>query len=264
MSNVHELFNLKDHVAVVTGGAGYLGKYMALALAEAGANVVIADMALEKAQMVATEFSQKGLGAFALQFNADNENSICDMIGAVEQKYGRLDILVNAAFKFQENPIDTAKAADFEATLGVGITGYFVAAQKASEYMRQRRGGSIINIASMYGLVGSYPEVYKGLSACISPNYHAIKGAIVQLTRYMAVYWAQHNIRVNCVSPGPFPREDVRNSIPELIPRLEEKVPLGRIGKPDELKGAVLFLASQASSYVTGHNLVVDGGWTAW
>lgn len=157
-----------------------------------------------------------------------------------------------------------ACAADFEETLRIGVIGYFLASQAVAKVMQRQKHGSIINIASMYGMVGSYPEIYKGLPACISPNYHAAKGGIIQMTRYMAVYWAQYNIRVNSVSPGPFPQDKVRQQIPELTPRLEAKVPLGRTGKPGDLKGAIVFLACEASSFITGHNLVVDGGWTAW
>ena len=116
-------------------------------------------------------------------------------------------------------------------------------------------------IGSMYGVVGSYPDVYQDLAAASPAAYHALKGGVVQLTRHLAVYWAHDNVRVNCLSPGPFPADGAE---PQLIERLNAKVPLGRMGRPHELKGALLLLASDAGSYITGHNLLVDGGWTAW
>jgi len=125
-------------------------------------------------------------------------------------------------------------------------------------------GGAIINIASMYGVVGSYPEVYVGFPVNSPVSYHACKGAVVHLTRHLAVYWAKDNIRVNTVSPGPFPKDETKREYPGFIERLEKKVPMGRMGLPHEVKGVVLLLASPAGSYITGQNILVDGGWTAW
>ena len=130
--------------------------------------------------------------------------------------------------------------------------------------MRRQMSGSIINIASMYGMVGSYPEMYKGLDACISPSYHAAKGGLIHLTRYLAVYWSEYGIRVNSISPGTFPKEAVKSNNPEFYGRLVDRVPLKRVGIPHEIKGVVALLASGAGSYITGANFVVDGGWTAW
>jgi gluconate 5-dehydrogenase len=145
------------------------------------------------------------------------------------------------------------------------VTAYFIAAQQAVRHMRrQGGGGSIINNASMYGLVASYPDAYEGLDVNSPPNYHAVKGAVIHLTRHLAVYWAKDRIRVNAISPGPFPHDHVSTHQDEFLRRLTTKVPLGRMGAPHELKGAAVFLASEASSYMTGQNIVIDGGWTAW
>lgn len=262
--DMNRLFGLQDRIAIVTGGAGYLGRHMVEALAEAGAHVIIADAMLDRANEVAQDLRSNKLQVDAVEYDAASEDSIKAVVKKVHSSYGGIDILVNGAYKFIEKRIDEATANDFDETLKIGVTGYFLVAQKAVELMKQKDGGSIINIASMYGMVGSYPEVYKDLPACISPNYHAAKGAIVQMTRYMSVYWAEYNIRVNAISPGPFPQDKVREKVPGLLERLETKVPLGRVGKPEELKGAIVFLAGDASSFVTGHNLVIDGGWTAW
>jgi NAD(P)-dependent dehydrogenase (short-subunit alcohol dehydrogenase family) len=132
-------------------------------------------------------------------------------------------------------------------------------------HLRARQApGSIINIASMYGVVASYPSAYEGLPSISPPNYHALKGGVVHVTRHLAAYWAKYNIRVNAIAPGAFPKAETNEQIPGFITRLEEKVPLGRMGRPEELKGIVVLLASDAGSYITGQNLLVDGGWTAW
>ena len=116
----------------------------------------------------------------------------------------------------------------------------------------------------MYGVIGSYPSLYEGLPLNSAPNYHALKGGLVHLTRHLAAYWAKYNIRVNTLSPGPFPKPAMIAKAEGFVDRLTEKVPLGRMGRPDELKGIVVLLASDAGSYITGQNYLVDGGWTAW
>ena len=141
-------------------------------------------------------------------------------------------------------------------------TGYFLLARKFHDHITQKRSrGSIIMIGSMYGVVGSYPKSYEGLGPANPVAYQALKGGIIQMVRHLAVYWATDGVRVNCLSPGPFP---AASASPALVRRLKKHSPMRRMGQPHELKGAVVFLASDASSYVTGQNLLVDGGWTAW
>ena len=144
-------------------------------------------------------------------------------------------------------------------------TAYFLLARAVADHLRSRGApGSIINISSMYGVVASYPDAYKGLATNSPPNYHGLKGGLIQLTRHLAAYWAKDNIRVNCIAPGPFPTDKTQSRLPEFIERLDQKVPMGRMGRPEELKGLVVLLASEAGSYITGQNILVDGGWTAW
>ena len=178
---------------------------------------------------------------------------------------GQIDILINNAYGGTAPDIDEATAEDFNQAYHVGVTSYFLLARDVAKHLQQRQmAGSIINIASMYGVVASYPSAYENLPINSPPNYHALKGGVVHLTRHLAAYWAQDNIRVNAISPGPFPKPTVSQQLPGFIAKLEEKVPLGRMGRPEELKGAVVLLASEAGSYITGQNLIVDGGWTAW
>ncbi len=172
-----------------------------------------------------------------------------------------MDILVNHANEPLGADLTTVTAEQFDRQLR-NATGYFLLARKLHDHVVERgRTGSIVMLGSMYGVVGSYPNAYEGISPGSPVAYHALKGGIVQMTRHLAAYWAKDQVRVNCLSPGPFPQPGAPN---EFQRRLESNSPLGRMGRPHELKGALLLLASDAGSYITGHNLLVDGGWTAW
>jgi NAD(P)-dependent dehydrogenase (short-subunit alcohol dehydrogenase family) len=260
-ATLRELLSLEGKVALVTGGAGYLGRAVCEALAELGARVVVASRKVANCERVARDL---GEGHVALQLDISSADSIRSVIAEVIQQLGGLHVLVNNAYSGPLATVETATEDDFAESLRNGVTSYFVAAQAAWRHMREHGGGSIINIASMYGIVGSYPDAYEGTDFASPPNYHAAKGAVIHLTRHLAVYWAKEKVRVNAISPGPFPRTDQRSEFGEVMRRLQGKSPMGRMGEPAEMKGAVALLASDAGSYITGHNLVVDGGWTAW
>ena len=262
--SVHDLLDLRGKVAVVTGAAGWLGSAMSRSLAEAGARLVVTSRRREAAEDFAA--SLPGDGHLGLGFSQGDTDSIPGFVAGVVAGMGKIDILVNNAYGGPPADIDTATAADFDEAYHIGVTAYFLLARDVALHLREREaGGSIINIGSMYGVVASYPEAYAGLGINSPPNYHGLKGGIVHLTRHLAAYWAKDNIRVNCISPGPFPRmPTIDEAHPGFIARLESKVPLGRMGRPEELKGIALLLASEAGSYITGQNILVDGGWTAW
>jgi gluconate 5-dehydrogenase len=172
-----------------------------------------------------------------------------------------VDILVNNGHEALAHDWTDVTPEQFTRQLA-NSSGYFQLAREIrNQAVAQGRPASIILLGSMYGQVASYPEAYQGLGPASPAAYHALKGAVIHLTRHLAVYWAPDRVRVNCLSPGPFPTAQVS---PELVHRLQGKSPMGRMGKPYELKGALLLLASDAGSYITGQNLVVDGGWTAW
>lgn len=255
-----ELFDLTGRVALVTGGAGWLGRAMSNGLAEAGAQVAIASRNLEACEKAASEI---GRGAKAYHLDCADPQSIEQLFQAIDSDCGPVKVLVNNSYGGPVPRIPEATPDDFTRSLNVGVTAYFLAAREAHRRMKANGGGSIINIASMYGMVSSYPHVYEGLPFSSPPNYHAVKGAVIHLTRHLAAYFAADGVRVNAISPGPFPRSDTQQD-EEFMRRLSSKVPLGRIGQRHEVKGAAVFLASDASSYITGHNLVVDGGWTVW
>ena len=262
--SVSELFDLKDKAALVIGGTGFLGKAMSEALAEAGAWVTIAGRNQERAEAAAHSLPKASPSHQGLVCDVTAESSIRECVDQVAQQSGRLDVLVNSVVSGRSDEIDRVAAEDMQAYLAGNLTGPFIASQQAAVHMRAGGGGSIIHIGSMYGLVGSYPDIYQGVSNFSPPAYHAAKGGLIHLTRYQSVYWAQDNIRVNCISPGPFPRPVQHAGRAEFLRRLTQRVPMGRGGRDWEIKGAVVFLASEASSFVTGHNLVVDGGWTVW
>lgn len=259
---VPELFNLAGRVALITGGCGHLGSAMTRALAEAGASVVLTSR--EEARAVQAAQALPVIGAarhFGLPLDQMQPDSLPASLARAIELAGQIDILVNNGHEALAADWTTVTSAEFSRQL-CNATGYFELSRLVHDHVVERGApASIILLGSMYGVVGSYPEAYEGICAASPVAYHALKGAIVQLTRHLAVYWAADRVRVNCLSPGPFPRE---TAPPAMVERLSQKSPMGRMGRPSELKGAIVFLASDASSYMTGQNLLIDGGWTAW
>lgn len=261
-NRVLDQLDLTGKIALVTGGGGHLGAAFASALAEAGAQVVVTsrdqNRASEAASTLPMPNDKKHVGVVLDHMETD---SIERCLATVTQQVGPIDILVNNGHHPTAQPIDEATPEDFSRQLA-NATGYFQLARYVHDSAVERNSSaSIIMIGSMYGIVGSYPDVYEGIGPASPVAYHTLKGGIIHLTRHLAVYWAKDRVRVNCLSPGPFPAKTVS---PELVQRLEGKCPMGRMGSAHELKGALLLLASDAGSYITGQNLVVDGGWTAW
>ncbi len=267
-------FALKDKVAVVTGAAGLLGRQHCLALAQAGAHVVATDLngasCEELIEQIAAKSSVSGLAVAA-------DVSRCDDIRELQrlsiERFGHVDVLVNNAalndkvegrqsalpIPFEEYPLNEWKQA-----IEVNLTGTFLCCQVFGAHMARRGRGSIINVASTYGIVGPDQRIYRNNAGqqllYKSPAYSATKAAIIGLTRYLATYWGRTGVRVNALSPG-----GVRTTQDDqFVTNYSERTPLGRMASPDDYHGAVVYLASDSSSYVTGTNLVVDGGWTAW
>jgi gluconate 5-dehydrogenase len=262
--DVRSLFDLTGRVALVTGASGYLGGALSRALAEAGATVVAASREQAKAQHVVGGLSDPTRNAShaAVAIDQLDESSIAAGVASVVDRFGRIDVLVNNGHEPLGADWTTVTAEQFDRHLR-NATGYFLLARHVRDHAVKRGApASVIMLGSMYGLVASYPQVYESISIANPVAYQTLKGGILQMTRHLAVYWAADHIRVNAISPGPFPTPP--NDSGEFAKRLTERVPLKRLGKPHELKGAIVFLASDASSYVTGQNLVIDGGWTAW
>ncbi len=261
-ATIPALFDLTGKTALISGAGGWLGSAMSRALAEAGANVITTSRDLSRATAAAA--------ALPVTENNTHHGVVMDHLdeASIEQGFagalactGRIDILINNGHEANASDLNTVTAAEFNRALE-NATGYFLLARKVRDHAVARGGGaSIVLIGSMYGVVGSYPDAYEGVVSASPVAYHTLKGGIVHMTRHLAVYWAKDGVRVNCLSPGPFPGPAAN---PGMVERLITKSPMGRMGRPDEMKGAVVFLASEASSYVTGQNLLVDGGWTAW
>lgn len=262
LPDVLKSFDLRGRVALVTGASGHLGTALASALAEAGSRVITTSRNSQRAAAAAASlpdpYNVQHLGIEVDQLDAA---SIDQCVEKAITEAGRIDVLVNNAHEKSRSDWTDVTAEEFNRQLA-NATGYFLLARHVrNDAVRRGESASIVMIGSMYGTVGSYPDAYQDLVPASPAAYHALKGGILQLTRHLAVYWAKDNVRVNCLSPGPFPRD---GADAKLIQRLEAKSPMGRMGRPHELKGALLLLASDAGSYITGHNLVVDGGWAAW
>ena len=259
--HVLDLLSLKGKVALVTGATGHLGSRIAEGLAEAGASVVVSSRRIDDATIAAAKLPTNGAKHHGVEIDQMVEASIEAGFAAATKAAGRIDVLINNAHEPVALDWSTISSEQFTRQLQ-NLTGYFLLSRLFRNHVAARIGrGSIVFLGSMYGSVASYPDVYEDISPASPAAYHALKGGVVQLTRHLAVYWAKDNVRVNCLSPGPFPSPQAPS---ELIERLSEKNPMRRMGKPHELKGAAVFLASEASSYMTGQNLIVDGGWTAW
>ena len=270
MTTLAEIFSLKNKVALVTGALGLIGKHHCEALAEAGANVIVCDLDNAKC----TEFT-KTLPGKSLGIGTDitKKKSVKELLETVLKEFGKIDILINNAAinDMFENPQAAEEQSKFEnyplelwqKSLDVNVTGMFLCSQVVGTEMATTGSGSIINIASTYGMVAPDQTLYQKpdgtQSFYKSAAYPVTKGAVISFTRFLAAYWGSKGVRVNTLSPG-----GVENNQDEyFIDNYKRKTPLGRMAEPSDYKGALIFLASDASSYMTGANLVVDGGWTA-
>lgn len=286
MTTLPELFSLSQRVAVVTGGAGLLGTEFCRTLAEAGARVVVADIDDEAAEAVAESLRQAGYLALAIHTDVTASNSVKAMVAATLQAFGRLDILVNSAVldpKFDPSSLASSAATpnhqSFEdypleawnQALNVNLTGAFLCSQAAVRPMLEQGSGVIVNLSSIYGLTGPDQRMYAAESVVGSevtldcplykPVYYSVtKAGILGLTLYLATYYAGKSIRVNALTPGGVFNGHDDN----FVQAYSARTVLGRMAYKTDMNGALLFLASDASAYMTGANLVVDGGWTAW
>lgn len=258
-TSVASLFDMTGQTVLITGASGFLGSAMSQAVAEAGATVVVTSRDQQRAQQTAAALP--GGPHFGVALDQLDEASIDAGFQAAVDAAGKIDVLINNGQQGHALDLTNVTAEAFTKDLQ-NATGYFLLARKLRDHVVSRRGsGSIVMIGSMYGVVGSYPDAYQDICVASPVQYHTLKGGIIHMTRHLAVYWAKDNIRVNCLSPGPFPSE---KAPAEMVARLTTKSPMGRTGVPSELKGPLLLLASPAGSYITGQNLLVDGGWTAW
>jgi len=259
--------NLKNRVALITGGAGYIGMAMAEALAETGCDLCLLDRQPDALEQAAKQLRETwGVRVETLALNLEDEAARATLPATIEDRFGRLDILVNNAgfvgdsqlqgwvVPFEEQRIDTWRRA-----MEVNLTAVFHLSQLLAPMLKAHGSGSIVNVSSIYGVVGPNLNLYDGTTMGNPAAYAASKGGMIQLTRWLATVLAPQ-IRVNCISPGGV----FRNQPEVFVDRYAARTPLGRMGSEDDFKGAIAYFASDLSAYVTGENLMVDGGWTAW
>jgi NAD(P)-dependent dehydrogenase (short-subunit alcohol dehydrogenase family) len=258
-------FSLSGKTVLVTGASGHLGTAIARGLAEAGAHLLVNGRTTSRVRSLVTKISSMGGSAESAVFDVCSESSIAEFFeGKRDQP---LHGLVNNAYSGRAGSIVKSTPADFRNSYEIGLIAphnLVLAALPMLKLAAANGGASVINIGSMYGMVSPDLQVYDDLEYANPPYYGAAKAALLQWTRYAACEFGCQNIRFNSISPGPFPSDKVARENPNFVARLAEKVPMGRIAAPEELIGPVVFLASDASSFVNGSNIVVDGGWTCW
>ena len=264
--NMRKVFDFSNRVIVITGAAGLLGSEYADGFCQAGGNVVLADKNFEKCKKLAVKLEKKyGVKPFPIKLDVTNPNSIKKMIAHITKKFSKIDVLVNNAIypeigkikktKFEDFPLDIWKKG-----IDVNLTGMFLCSQQIGEIMKKQKNGVIINISSIYGIKGPDQRIYGKTKIIKSALYATTKGAVINFTKYLASYWNRTGIRVNTLSLGGVEENQDRN----FKKKYSDKTMIGRMAKKDEYVGALLFLSSDASSYMTGSNLVIDGGWSAW
>jgi NAD(P)-dependent dehydrogenase (short-subunit alcohol dehydrogenase family) len=253
-----KLFDLSGRTAIVTGGRKGIGRQMAEGLAEAGANIVVCARQAERCEEAAAELADLRVKTLGLGCDVRDPDQVQAVVARTVADFGGVDILVNnAGTVWGASPEDTPLEG-WQKVVDVNLTGVFLFSQAAGRSMIRAGRGAIVNIASVAGLRSGPPEIMNTIA------YNATKGGVIAFTRDLAGKWAHHGIRVNAIAPGWFPSDMANFVLDRHADELKRHIPLGRFGGPDDLKGAVVFLASDASAYVTAQTLVVDGGQSAW
>jgi NAD(P)-dependent dehydrogenase (short-subunit alcohol dehydrogenase family) len=252
---VMDRFSLEGKKAFVTGGSRGLGRVCALGLAQAGADVAIISTTEEGSQKTADEISSIGVKSVAIEADVTDPKQVDSMISRITDAFGTIDIAFNNAGIADVASAEEMPLEQWKRVIDVNLTGVFLTAQAAGRVMLKNKSGSIINMASMSAHIVNYPQKIS--------HYHASKGGVVALTKAMAAEWAPHNVRVNCISPG-YHKTEMVMQFQEMFPTWVERIPMGRMGEMEELQGLVVFLASDASSYMTGSEVISDGGYTLW
>ncbi|MCC5792246.1 MAG: SDR family oxidoreductase [Legionellaceae bacterium] len=262
-------FRLNDQIILITGATGHLGQAISRGIVDAGGIAVICGRKASKLNILADELRATGGRVYSVCCDLVDVDSCKSMIAQLKSEFGKLDGIVNCAHDGRAGTIESTDSNDFNLAQKIHVSTPFFLVQAGLDLLREAAldklgGASVVNIASMYGQVSPDPRIYGTSGSNNPPYYGAAKAGMIQLTRYMACHLGEYNIRINSVCPGPFPPESVRESNIVFYENLCKKNPLGRIGLAHEIIGPVVFLLSAASSFVTGSNLVVDGGWTSW
>ena len=264
--NMRKVFDFSNRVIVITGAAGLLGSEYADGFCQAGGNVVLADKNFEKCKKLAAKLEKKyGVKPLPIKLDVTNPNSIKKMVAHITKKFSKIDVLINNAIYPEIGKIKETKIEDFpldvwKKGIDVNLSGMFLCSQQIGKIMKKQKNGVIINISSIYGIKGPDQRIYGKTKIIKSALYATTKGAVINFTKYLASYWNRTGIRVNTLSLGGVEENQDQN----FKKKYSDKTMIGRMAKKDEYVGALLFLSSDASSYMTGSNLVIDGGWSAW
>lgn len=258
---MYPLFAIEDKTVLVTGGFGLIGSELVVSLLKANAHVVVLDINHDDEKLA--RFRAVSPKVVYKSCDITQVDAVADTLEAVRNEYDTVDALVNNAYPKNPHfgrPFEKIELKDWHENLNLHLGGYFNITQQVSRYMKEQKSGAIVNLGSIYGMVGPRFSIYQDTKMTMPAEYAAIKGGIINFTRYLATYLATWNVRVNSVSPGGvFDHQDER-----FVKRYEEQVPLGRMATPEDVCGLILFLISPAARYITGQNIAVDGGWTAW
>ena len=276
--NINNLFNLNNKNIVIAGGAGFLGSQFSSALSNMGATPIILDINNISLNLLKKRFKKKRQKGIFFLVDLNNENKVNATVNLIIKKHRKIDCLINATgftgdnmLKSNSNFFETFEKYDFklwQKSLDANLSSIFVVTKSVVKHMLKRRKGSIVNIASDVGVISPDHRIYepnkkfnyKGVNFNTTVSYSVAKSGIISMTRYLATLWAKKGIRVNCISPaGVYKKHDKK-----FVEQLSHRIPLGRMARPEELNGAIVYLCSNASSFVTGHNLIVDGGRTIW
>jgi len=250
--SVKSMFDLSGRVAAVTGGARGIGRACADALQEMGCQIALLDILPDRLEQSAREMAQ---GTIGVACDVTSSAEVSGAFDKVKQEFGRLDVLVNSAGICIWHEAEDMTEDEWDKVMDINLKGTFLTCQAAGRIMIDQKGGSIINIASMSGSIANRPQ-----SQC---GYNSSKAAVMHLTRSLAVEWAPHNVRVNSISPG-YTLSELTKQFPQYFDGWMPYIPMGRMAQPEELVGAVVYLASDAASYTTGHDMIIDGGYTCW
>jgi NAD(P)-dependent dehydrogenase (short-subunit alcohol dehydrogenase family) len=252
--SVYDIFDIKGRKALVTGAGKGIGKVLAIALAEAGCDVALFGLHKENLTVVANAIKKLGRKSIVLPGDVSKKDDVARAFTIIKLEFGRLDICVNNAGISMQEPVEEMPEEDWDKIIDVNMKGVFFCSQEAAKMMIPQKGGSIINIGSISARTVNVPQP--------QAVYNTSKAGVIMLTQTTAVEWVPYGIRVNAISPGYMKTEMTLSSMSHLFPTWESLTPMKRLGVPEELRGALIFLASDASSYMTGHDLVVDGGYT--
>lgn len=258
-----EKFQLKNKIAMVTGGAGLIGTAICRALSEAGAKVYIGEIDREKGKRLSRRINSAGFSAHFIELDITSEDSIKSAVSKIIQGDGRIDIWINNAYPRTSDwgkKFEDITSEYLRKNVDMHMNGYFICCQKVLKEMEKQRSGVLLNIGSHYGVLAPNFSIYEGTQMTVTAPYSLIKGGIVNFSRYLATYYAPYNIRINALCPGGV----FNNQDPKFVEKYKKLTPLRRMANPEDIAGPVLFLCSDASAYITGQVVMVDGGWSAW